>query len=156
MVLLENNIINPSKVSHSYEAAFLADLLRNELLDASKKITFETVMSHPSKIAFLRKAKQKGYRVYLYFVSTESPLINVNRVEQRVKLGGHPVRKDKIESRYYKSLSLLKEAIEVSYRAFIFDNSGKETKLILEVFKGEKITFHQSEIPKWVEHYILS
>ncbi len=155
LILKGNTIVNPNKESHSYEAAFLADVLRKELMESGKKITFETVMSHPSKIKFLKQAKRRGYKVYLYFVSTESPIININRVEQRVILGGHPVREDKIESRYYKSLKLLKEAIKVAYRSFIFDNSGMENKLILEIFKGEKITFHQSEIPKWIEKYVL-
>ena len=39
-----NSIINPDKNSHSYEAAFLADILRNELLSLGKIFAYETVM----------------------------------------------------------------------------------------------------------------
>ena len=112
-------------------------------------------MSHSSKINFLRKSQKAGYKNYLYYVSTESPIINVERVKQRVKLGGHPVSESKIESRYFNSLKLVKKAIQYSYRSFIFDNSGKEAKLILEVFKGEEVRFNYSEIPKWIDKYIL-
>ncbi len=93
-----NNFLINKDGSHSYEAALLADLIRHKLLAEKKKITFETVMSHHSKIDFLKKAKSRGYQNYLYYVSTESPLINVERVKQRVKLGGHPVspKKNKI------------------------------------------------------------
>jgi len=92
---------------------------------------------------------------YLYYISTESPLINIERVNQRVRLGGHPVAIKKIESRYYNSLSNLKKAVRNTHRTFIFDNSGEKPNLILEVFKGEEVTFYHNEIPHWVDKYLL-
>jgi len=111
-------------------------------------------MSHRSKIHFLKNANQAGYKNYLYYISTESPIINIERVKQRVKLGGHDVALAKIETRYYNSLSNLKEAIRNTYRTFIFDNSGDKPILILEVFKGEEVTYHHNEIPHWVDQYL--
>ncbi len=99
-------------------------------------------MSHRSKIDLLRRSKLEGYKNYLYFVSTESAQINVDRVGQRVQRGGHPVNEDKIRSRHLSSLENLKQAINQTYRSFIFDNSGKEPILILEVFKGEEVTIN--------------
>ncbi len=150
-----NSIVNPDKNSHSYEAAFLADILRNELLRLGKKFAYETVMSHKSKIDFFRSAQKSGYKNYLYYISTESPVINIERVHQRVKLGGHPVATKKIKSRYYNSLSNLKEAVQSTYRTFIFDNSTEKPNLILEVFKGEEVTYYHNEIPYWVDKYLL-
>lgn len=46
--------------TNSYEAALIADLFRNELLAYGKKFAFETVMSHPSKINFLKASLSKG------------------------------------------------------------------------------------------------
>lgn len=154
---LENNtIINPDAKSHSYEAAFLADIIRNELLGLGKKFAYETVMSHKSKIDFFKSAQKSGYKNYLYYISTESPLINIERVKQRVKLGGHPVAKTKIESRYFNSLENLKSAVQNTYRSFIFDNSESKPSLILEIFKGEEVTYHNNEIPHWVDKYLLA
>ena len=150
-----NNITNPNAQTHSYEASLIADILRQNLLELGKKITFETVMSHDSKLEFLKKSQKQGYKNYLYYISTESPLINIERVNQRVKLGGHPVQESKIESRYFKSLSLLKDAVKLTYRTFIFDNSESEANLILEIFKGEEVFFKHPEIPKWVDRYLL-
>ena len=151
----ENSIINPDKESHSYEAAFLADILRKELLLLGKKFAYETVMSHKSKIDFFKKSQKAGYKNYLYYISTESPIINIERVKQRVRLGGHPVAVKKIESRYYNSLKNLKSAVQNTYRTFIFDNSGSKPNLILEVFKGDEVTFYNNEIPHWVDKYLL-
>ena len=94
-------------------------------------------------------------KTYLYYISTESPAINVARVKQRVKLGGHQVKEEKIISRYYESLSNLLDAVQQTYRTFVFDNSGKEKQLILEVFKGEDVIFHHKEVPKWIDKYIF-
>ena len=155
-LLLENDlIINPDHYTHSYEAAFIADFLREELLLEGKTFAFETVMSHKSKLDFLLRANGLGYKNYLYYISTESPLINIERVKQRVQQGGHTVSEDKIESRYFQSLINLHSAVKSSYRSFIFDNSGDKANLILEVFNGNEITFWHHEIPHWVDKYLI-
>ncbi len=154
--LNENKIYSPDKSTHSYEAALIADMMRYQLMDSGKKFTFETVMSHPSKVDFLEQAQIKNYKNYLYFVSTESPLINVRRVRQRVQLGGHPVDEDKIQSRYFASLDLLQKAIQHTYRTFIFDNTEDEFKLILEIFEGNEVTYRHNEIPHWVDRHVFN
>jgi len=88
---------------------------------------FETVFSHGSNVAFLKILRALGYRVFLYFVCTESPQINVARVQQRVERGGHNVEPDKIFSRYVRSLECLELAITVAERTFLFDNSKQTT-----------------------------
>jgi len=43
-------------------------------------------MSSPDKVNFLHRAKDAGFRVYLYYVATENPEINISRVAHRVKM----------------------------------------------------------------------
>lgn len=105
-------------------AQILAEYLRRKLLDKSEKISFETVFSHPSKLEFMREAKSRGYKIYLYFVATESSAINVSRIKEvRVPTGGHDVPKRKIISRYNRSLDLLYDAAQLTYQTYFFDNS---------------------------------
>lgn len=92
---------------NSYWASVLADFMRHQLLAAGVSFTFETVMSSPDKVDFLCKARAQGFRTYLYYVATEDPAINIERVRQRVASGGHPLAEDKIVSRYHGSLALL-------------------------------------------------
>jgi len=134
---------------NSYWASVLADFVRHKLLTAHISFTFETVMSSPDKVAFLRKAQQAGYRTYLYFVATEDPEINVARVSYRVQTGGHPVAEDKICSRYVRSLELLSSAVTHADRAYIFDNSGSDRLLIAEVTDGVEIEMKTDEMPAW-------
>jgi len=135
---------------NSYLAAALADAVRQELLDEGRTFTFETVMSHRSKIDFMRKARERGYRVYLYFVATDDPTINIDRVRRRVMQGGHPVNDDKVIDRYHKSIALMTEACEVAHRAYVFDNSGDRHKLLVEVTDFDTIRLDASIIPPWL------
>ncbi len=148
-------IVNVNRDTHSYEAAFLSDFLRTQLIRNRKKISCETVMSHSSKLDLLDFSNSCGYKNYLYFICTADPKINIDRVRLRVQQGGHSVNEEKILSRYYRTLGLLSKAVKKTYRTFLWDNSEEEPKLILEVFKGEKVTFYQNTIPSWVNEYLL-
>jgi predicted ABC-type ATPase len=134
---------------NAYYASVAADFIRHKLLDAGITFTFETVMSSPDKIAFLKKAQERGFRTYLYFIATEDPAINISRVENRVKLGGHPVPDDKIVARYYRSLNLLIEAVRYSDRAYIFDNSFHAKVWLAEVTDGNVLEIKSNTLPHW-------
>lgn len=133
---------------NSYFASVITDFIRQRLLDKRQSFTFETVMSHPSKVAFMKEAQALGYRTYLYFVSTEDPEINLDRVAIRVQEGGHPVPPDKVQERYTKSLNLLPLAVAASHRAYIFDNST-EAVLLAEITDGTQLEFKTEDIPDW-------
>lgn len=121
---LRNNILRPKTPERIEQLAqIIADVLRKMLLVSRKKFSFETVFSHPSKIDIMRQGVLAGYKVYLYFVSTESPDINVFRVQARKAKGGHDVPEQKIRERYVRSLELLYEAVQLGYRVYFFDNS---------------------------------
>lgn len=134
---------------NSYWASVLVDFIRHKLLDAKISFTFETVMSSPDKVEFIKKAQQQGFRTYLYYVATEDPEINISRVLHRVNTGGHPVPEDKIISRYIGSLGLLFDAVTYSDRAYIFDNSNHERVWIAEVNHGEELEMKTDQMPIW-------
>jgi len=140
-------------------ASVLVGFMRGKLLEARQTFTFETVMSHPSKVQVLRMAQELGYRTYLYYVATDDSAINVSRVANRVALGGHSVPVDKIVMRYQKSLALLLSAIRYSSRAYIFDNStnsaaGNHTWLA-EITDGKTLKLMSDRIPAWFQHSVM-
>ncbi|MEI7995337.1 MAG: zeta toxin family protein [Methylococcaceae bacterium] len=134
---------------NAYFASVAADFIRQKLLDVGITFTFETVMSSPDKVAFLKKAQERGFRTYLYFIATEDPTINIARVVNRVKQGGHPVPQDKIIARYYRSLDLLVDAVRYSDRAYIFDNSFHAKLLVAEVTDGIVVETKSYAMPQW-------
>jgi predicted ABC-type ATPase len=89
--------INPDEIAatldlpepaRSRQAQAIADFQRDRCLAGKLSFSFETVMSHPSKVNFMIRADDAGYDVTLYFVCTSDPEINVRRVENRVRRGG--------------------------------------------------------------------
>ncbi len=134
---------------NSYFASVAADFIRHKLLEYGISFTFETVMSSADKVHFLQKAQQRGFRTYLYFVATDDPIINISRVRNRVRLGGHPVPDDKVIARYGRSLDLLLEAIRHTNRAYIFDNSGPAQIWLAEVNDGKTLTMKTDQMPAW-------
>ena len=156
--VVENTLQISTKID-SYLAADLAEFLRQRLLSEQISFTYETVMSHSGKIEFLKTARDKGYKVYLYYIATEDPEISFSRIQVRVAQNGHAVPKEIAEKRYYKSLMNLKDAVKQTNRAYIFDNSQKDARFIAEITNGKEVTLNDStkvEIPNWVIEYLLN
>lgn len=149
----------PAGVINSYFASVAADFLRQKLLAEQRSFTFETVMSHPSKVDLLKQAQAAGYRTYLYYVATDDPAINISRVENRVKLNGHDVPPDLVEKRYYRSLDLLISAIRHTTRAYIFDNStdnaDRTHTWLAEITEGRTLELTTDQIPAWFKRAVL-
>lgn len=138
-------------------AQIIADFLRKKLLKEKKKFSFETVFSHPGKLEIMKQAKAEGYKVYLYFVSTENPEINKERVQIRVRNNGHDVPPDKIVSRYFRSLQLLFDAAQIAYQVFFWDNSGNQPILFahfkMDGKKKKWDVINYKNVPQWFREY---
>ncbi|MGC4038667.1 MAG: hypothetical protein QM764_22075 [Chitinophagaceae bacterium] len=157
--LISNVLTLKRKKDADRLAQIIADVLRKELLELRKRFSFETVFSHSSKIDIMRQAVEAGYKVYLYFVATESPDINVFRVEARARKGGHYVPPAKVISRYYRSLDLLYEAAQLGYQVYFFDNSvdGENFRMVAHFKKGKEKkewdSINGNPLPQWFLKY---
>ncbi len=156
MQVVNARLLAPANVSDNYVAAAVADFLREELLAAGQSFSFETVMSHRSKINFFARARAAGYRTYLYFIATESSDVNIYRVQNRSALGGHDVPEDKIVERYKRCLELVGEALSHAYRAFLFDNSGAEPVWLAQLMPDSALQLKVAadSLPAWFRTWI--
>jgi predicted ABC-type ATPase len=154
----DSRLTAPAHACDGYVAASLADFLRDELLACGQSFAFETVMSHRSKIDVFAHARAEGYRTYLYFIATDSPVLNVGRVKMRVATGGHDVPEDKIVERYDRCLRLVRDALAHAHRAFLFDNSGSEPIWLAEFHPdGDcKLQVSRDSLPKWFHTWVWS
>ncbi len=153
-ILFRENFLVCKKSLNSYHAALIAEFFRFRLLKEENTFSFETVMSHPSKVIFLRMAKSANFTTYLYFICTQDPKINIQRILNRVKKGGHDVDQDKTMQRYYRSLGLLFESFMIADRAFVIDSSNTSRDVIVEKRKND-IMIHNQNLPEWVSIYLL-
>ena len=162
---LENSVyINPDQVAqerfgdwNSAEAVrqaaeYCADWRERCLADKQSMI-FETVFSADDKLDFIRRAKQAGFFIRLFFVCTESPIINAARIAGRVMKGGHDVPIAKIISRYQKSIINCKIATTIADRVYLYDNSvdGHEARILFRFADGAIIKRYTDDIPLWAQ-----
>ena len=123
-----------------------------------KSFSFETVFSSEKKLDLIKTAKFSGYRIYLYAIATETPVINRERIKGRVADGGHDVPYQKVRERYPKSLENIASAIEFVDRAFFWDNSKMDTAFIASYDAGNGIIEMKvppEDIPQWFKTRIL-
>jgi predicted ABC-type ATPase len=164
--------INPDDIALALEGSYtarvaeaqrLADQRRDACIVARRNFSFETVMSHPSKIDILERANGAGFFVQLFFVGIDDPRTNVDRVALRVAQGGHDVPEDRIIARWHRTMGLLARAVGTADRSFIFDNSESgpmnAPRLVvqIELSRLGGMTSNQLvPIPEWVRHFVLS
>ena len=105
------------------KAANYATNARENCIKNGRSLIFETVLSAPDKVLFVKRAKQAGYFIRLFFICTDNPQINASRIAHRVMMGGHDVPIPKIISRYYKSIANCELLVPVVDRLYVYDNS---------------------------------
>lgn len=81
----------------------------------------------------------KGYVVILLYFWLKSVELAKDRVESRVKLGGHNIPEDVIERRYRKGVENLKTIfIRLVDEWIVFDNSYNKQELIADGSLGKE------------------
>lgn len=129
----------PKTKINSYHASFIATYLAEKLIISGQSFCFETVMSHPSKVDFLRMANAANYRTYLYFLFTENVQVNIARVKLRAKQGLHDVSSDLISSRYLRTFRNLPLALKEADIAYVIDTSSTEARIVAEKSNGKVV-----------------
>lgn len=134
------------------------DELREKCLAERRSLIFETVLSIPQKIDFIKRAKEAGFFVRLFFVSTSSPAINAARIAKRVMEGGHEVPISKIISRYNRSIVNCGIASKMADRTYAYDNSveNAEAQLLFRMVDGRLLKTYVDSIPEWAQTILWS
>ena len=137
----------------AYEAAAMAERLRQDLFIARQSFMFETVLSDPigAKVAFLTTARSHGYRVVVNFIGLESDEYSFARVFQRVGEGGHDVPAEKIRERFPRVLENLARVLGKVDALSIYDNTSETSpyRMIARI-EGELLLELSHSIPQWL------
>lgn len=154
--------INPDEIAQSKfgdwndanairQAVEYCEEWREQLLKEHKDFIFETVLSSDGKVDFLRRAKEAGYFIRMFFICTESPTINAARIAKRVMEGGHDVPIQKILSRYLKAIANAEKVTRFANRAYFYDNSidNQDAKILFRTVDGKFAKQYTDSIPEW-------
>jgi predicted ABC-type ATPase len=131
-----------------------AEKLRAAFVEAELGFCTETVFSDTAgaKLTLLRKARQRGFTIFLIFIGLSGPELSIARVAQRVREGGHDVADAKLESRFPRTLKNLAAAIPLVDEAFLFDNSSAAAPFrpVAHYARGALVSRHPP-LPTWAQ-----
>jgi len=110
-----------------------------DLIAARESFVHETTLSSHQSLEIMRQARDAGYHVGLIFVVLDNVELNVLRVRERVRLGGHSIPEKDIRRRYSRALANLPKAIEMAHQAAVYDNSSVSHVKLIEISAGNII-----------------
>jgi len=138
----------------AYAAARVAAALRRQLVEQRESFVFETVFSDPigDKLTFMKEAGKAGYTVVLCFIGISGPEVSEERVAMRVSQGGHDVPREKLITRFPRTLANLKAAIRELPHVLIFDNDDLRApfRQVAAFENGQRVSLKES-VPKWLK-----
>ena len=128
-------------LSAQYEAGrlFLREIYAN--IDKRVDFAFETTLAGRSHISLLKKLRQDGWQVILFFLWIPNAAFSKSRIRERVKHGGHNIPDDTIYRRFPRIMrNLIKIYIPLCDKVICYDNSRPEHVLVFEQDEsGQKI-----------------
>jgi predicted ABC-type ATPase len=141
-------------LSHAYDAARVASETRSRLIELGRSFIAETVFSHPSKLDLVHAARAADYIVVLHVLLIPENLA-VERVERRVRAGGHDVPEDKIRQRHRRLWALVAAAAAASDTATVYDNSRRDGPRVVARMSGG-IAVGSPSWPSWTPESLQS
>jgi len=117
-------------------------------LQARRSFAVETTLSGKNYLQMMIEARELGFEVVMVYIGTSNPDINVARVANRVRKGGHHVPETDIRRRYERSLRNLPIAVTLADYALLLDNSGESGYDALALFDHGTAEWLQNP-PEW-------
>jgi predicted ABC-type ATPase len=133
--------INRSDPSRSAVAAAREVIRRTQrYIERKESFAIETTLAGNWVLNAIRKAKELGFFVRLVYICVDNPERSIQRVRERVALGGHHVPDQDVRRRYERSLSNLSKALKIADQSVLYDNSGIGPRLVVEMRSGIVVT----------------
>lgn len=127
--------------------ARVALMQRRAVLESCQTHLIETTLSGKGVFRHVESARKKGYTVSLHYIFLESPDVALDRIRNRVKLGGHHVEKEDVKRRFERSYKHLPIMIAQSDEVCLYDNSDSDQPL--QIIAKFKYGSWWNEIPDW-------
>jgi predicted ABC-type ATPase len=114
-----------------------------------KSFATETTLRTAVAIDQAMKAKAAGFFTSILYIGTGDVELNIQRVRRRGLGGGHSAPPETIRDNYTRSLGNLALALGTFDRGEVYDNSGTEPRLVLEV-RNTRVKQVHTPLPAWV------
>ena len=134
------------------KAAKIAVGLRNECMEKGNSFNEETTLTGKTILKLIDKAREKNYKLHLFYVGVGSPDISKERIKKRVADGGHHIPNEVVDKRYEESLKNFEKILEKFDNVVVYDNSVRFRTLLRIIDK--KVIKIADDLPEWMENTI--
>lgn len=135
--------------------AFLIEIKElSRALKLGKDINLETTFAGKpeSIIRLLKRIKDNGYVIHLYYVGVSDYNLAIKRVHERIEKGGHGVSDRLIKKRYFESVKNLKDLTDYFDEVVLYDNSRYFDNIYRRT--GSKIFYKSNNLPDWAREAV--
>lgn len=119
-----------------------------DCIDRNVSFTQETTLSGYKTEATAKQVKELGYHVRMFYVGLDTLDESLQRIENRVKRGGHDIPHDDVTRRFSGRWEAVAKVLPYCDEAEFYDNDNGFVK-VAEYRNGEFRTVGQ-HTPKWV------
>ena len=98
--------------------------LLQRAIEEGLNFTFETTLGGNTIRELLALAAKRGIEIHVFYVGLDSPEAHIERVQQRVRAGGHDISEADIRRRYRHSRINLVTLLPVLTELRVYDNSA--------------------------------
>ena len=145
--------------SHINDHLFLEE--KQKAIKSRLNYAFETNFSAIDPMASAYEFKKEGYEIHLVFMGLNSLEESIQRVAQRVRVGGHKVSGESIKYNYEYGFKNLYKYFKEFTSVTLFDNAIADTeeptipKEVLHII-GDTLFIVSEDIPDWVKPIVNS
>lgn len=140
--------------------------LLQRAIDERKDFAFETTLGANTIPRLLAQAASQGIELYVWYVGLSGPELHIERVQARVRRGGHAIAAEHIHRRYEHSRLNLIELLPRITALRVYDNSvdadpaaGKipKPKLVLQMENGKILSPRDfKNTPTWAKPIVAA
>lgn len=120
----------------------------DECLEKGISFTQETTLSGARTERTIRRAKERGYTIRLYYIGLDTMEESLGRIANRVAKGGHDIPKADVERRFQSRFTDVLRVLPYCDEARFFDNDNGFVE-VAEYRNGELIP-RVSTPPRWL------
>lgn len=120
----------------------------DQCLEKGISFTQETTLSGARTERTIRRAKERGYAIRLYYIGLDTMEESLGRIANRVAKGGHDIPKADVERRFQSRFTDVLRVLPYCDEARFFDNDNGFVE-VAEYRNGELIP-RVSNPPRWL------
>ena len=122
--------------------------MQEDCLARRVSFTQETTLSGQRTIQIIRRAKELGYTVRLYYIGVSSAEESLSRIANRVRKGGHNIPEIDVRRRYAERCQTLARVLDDCDEVSFFDNENGFAEV--GAYKNGEIIRYGSYYPAWL------